>query len=54
MRFLPIGLRKSDPSARINCGDSSFVQWPPESIDGVFTDPPYYGNVQYADPVLPL
>jgi hypothetical protein len=36
-------------SLEINCGDSSQVQWPPESIDGVFTDPPYYGNVQYAE-----
>jgi hypothetical protein len=36
-------------SLEINCGDSSQVQWPPDSIDGVFTDPPYYGNVQYAE-----
>jgi adenine-specific DNA methylase len=33
----------------INCGDSSQVQWQPDSIDGVFTDPPYFGNVQYAE-----
>jgi adenine-specific DNA methylase len=36
-------------SLEINCGDSSQVQWQPDSIDGVFTDPPYYGNVQYAE-----
>ena len=36
-------------SLEINCGDSSHVQWEPDSIDGVFTDPPYYGNVQYAE-----
>jgi adenine-specific DNA methylase len=36
-------------SLEINCKDSSRVQWPLESIDGVFTDPPYYGNVQYAE-----
>jgi hypothetical protein len=36
-------------SIEINCGDSSQVQWQPDSIDGVFTDPPYFGNVQYAE-----
>jgi hypothetical protein len=36
-------------SLEINCGDSSQIQWQPNSIDGVFTDPPYYGNVQYAE-----
>jgi hypothetical protein len=36
-------------SLEINCSDSSQVQWQPNSIDGVFTDPPYYGNVQYAE-----
>jgi adenine-specific DNA methylase len=36
-------------SLEVKCGDSSQVQWPPESIDGVFTDPPYYRNVQYAE-----
>jgi adenine-specific DNA methylase len=36
-------------SLDINCGDSSQVQWLPNSIDGIFTDPPYYGNVQYAE-----
>ncbi|MDR0638431.1 MAG: DUF1156 domain-containing protein, partial [Spirochaetaceae bacterium] len=36
-------------SLEINCSDSSRVQWQSDSIDGVFTDPPYYGNVQYAE-----
>jgi adenine-specific DNA methylase len=36
-------------SLEINCGDSSQIQWQPDSIDGVFTDPPYFGNVQYAE-----
>jgi hypothetical protein len=33
----------------INCDDSSQVQYQPNSIDGVFTDPPDFGNVQYAE-----
>jgi hypothetical protein len=39
----------SKRSLEINCDDSSQVQWQPDSIDGVFTDPPYFGNVQYAE-----
>ncbi len=33
----------------INCGDSSQIQWKPNSLDAVFTDPPYFGNIQYAE-----
>jgi len=39
----------SKRSLEISCGDSSQVQWQPDSIDGIFTDPPYFGNVQYAE-----
>jgi len=33
----------------IRCEDSSQVSIASNSIDAVFTDPPYYGNVQYAE-----
>jgi putative DNA methylase len=33
----------------IRCEDASTVRLPPASIDAVFTDPPYFGNVQYAE-----
>jgi adenine-specific DNA methylase len=33
----------------IRCEDASTVILTPASIDAVFTDPPYYGNVQYAE-----
>lgn len=36
-------------SARIACQDGSSAEIPPASLDGVFTDPPYSGNVQYAE-----
>jgi adenine-specific DNA methylase len=34
---------------QIHCGDAAAVELPESSLDGVFTDPPYYGNVQYAE-----
>lgn len=33
----------------IACADAARREWKPESLDGVFTDPPYFGNVQYAE-----
>jgi len=33
----------------IACTDAASYEWQPESLDGVFTDPPYFGNVQYAE-----
>ena len=29
--------------------DAANCTWQPASLDGVFTDPPYFGNVQYAE-----
>ncbi|NJD69176.1 MAG: DUF1156 domain-containing protein [candidate division NC10 bacterium] len=31
------------------CGSSTQVKYPPASFDAVFTDPPYFANVQYAE-----
>jgi hypothetical protein len=33
----------------IQCRDAAEVDLPPSSLDAVFTDPPYFGNVQYAE-----
>ena len=33
----------------LRCADSADVELEPESLDAVFTDPPYFGNVQYAE-----
>lgn len=33
----------------LHCGDSAAMTVSPETIDAVFTDPPYFGNVQYAE-----
>jgi putative DNA methylase len=34
---------------QIRCQDASKATWKPESLDAVITDPPYFGNVQYAE-----
>jgi len=44
-RFPKTGLRK----AWISCRSAETVLLPPNSLDGVFTDPPYFANVQYAE-----
>ena len=31
------------------CGSAAEMNLPPDSLDGVFTDPPYFDNVQYAE-----
>lgn len=33
----------------LRCGNAMEADLPRESLDAVFTDPPYYGNVQYAE-----
>jgi len=33
----------------IHCADAMSVQLKPHSLDAVFTDPPYFGNVQYGE-----
>lgn len=33
----------------IRCASSTEIELPPGSLDAVFTDPPYFGNVQYAE-----
>lgn len=33
----------------IHCADATAVKIPPKSLDAVFTDPPYFGNVQYGE-----
>lgn len=33
----------------IHCDDAGSVDLEPRSLDAVFTDPPYFGNVQYAE-----
>lgn len=35
--------------ARLLAASATDVPLPPESLDGVFTDPPYFDNVQYAE-----
>jgi adenine-specific DNA methylase len=41
--------RKGQRIVEIHCGDSASSELPESSIDAVFTDPPYFGNVQYAE-----
>lgn len=36
-------------AAWINCRSAETISLPPHSLDGVFTDPPYFDNVQYAE-----
>lgn len=36
-------------SVTLECRDSSAYEFPPESLDAVLTDPPYFGNVQYSE-----
>jgi adenine-specific DNA methylase len=41
----PIEPREID----LRCGDAATMDLAPGSLDAVFTDPPYFGNVQYAE-----
>lgn len=36
-------------NVELYCLDAGAVSLPSNSLDGVFTDPPYFGNVQYAE-----
>lgn len=45
-RSLPGGPSKQ---AYLRCAPSTRVSIPANSLDGVFTDPPYFANVQYAE-----
>ena len=36
-------------SVEIRCADAMQVDLPEDSLDAVFTDPPYFGNVQYSE-----
>jgi adenine-specific DNA methylase len=40
---------KRQRSVTIRCADSAQIKLRPRSLDAVLTDPPYYGNVQYAE-----
>ena len=41
------GCRKRNVA--IHCADATTVELEPDSLDAVFTDPPYFGNVQYGE-----
>lgn len=36
-------------SVRLKCATATTARLPPASLDAVFTDPPYFANVQYAE-----
>ena len=46
-----IGQRRGNGSRRValRCASATECQLPPASLDAVFTDPPYFGNVQYGE-----
>ena len=47
-----IGTRRANGTDRdiiIRCASSTDTQLPEQCLDGVFTDPPYFGNVQYGE-----
>jgi putative DNA methylase len=39
---------QSRKKAYLSCGDSSFTDLPPGSVDAVLTDPPFFDNVNYS------
>lgn len=43
------GDRAGARNVRISCGNAAEADLQPGSLDAVLTDPPYYGNVQYAE-----
>jgi len=58
--FIPIshewiGDQRNGPSppevrqVQLHCQSATFAKLPPASLDAVFTDPPYFGNIQYAE-----
>jgi adenine-specific DNA methylase len=46
VKSFPRGARRQ---AYIRAASATEVSLPPDSLDGVFTDPPYFANVQYAE-----
>jgi adenine-specific DNA methylase len=42
-------IRSEKRLVNLHCGDATAVALPPKSLDAVLTDPPYFGNVQYAE-----
>jgi adenine-specific DNA methylase len=50
-----IGERRDDPTQpktrdiSLSCGSATALNLEPDSLDAVLTDPPYFGNVQYAE-----
>lgn len=40
---------KQKRKVAIRCASATAIDVSPESLDAVFTDPPYYGNVQYSE-----
>ncbi len=46
VRAFPVEDRRQ---ARIAASPAAAIPLPPSSLDGVFTDPPYFANVQYAE-----
>ena len=36
-------------SVTLRCADAAAADFAPQSLDAVFTDPPYFGNVQYGE-----
>jgi len=44
-RSLPERTKKVE----LSCSDAALAELPEGSLDAVFTDPPYFGNVQYAE-----
>jgi adenine-specific DNA methylase len=43
---MPVSLRRT---VDLRCQDAACAEIPPGSVDAVLTDPPYFGNVQYAE-----
>lgn len=43
------GNNREERRVELYCSSSTDLNLPPGSIDGVFTDPPYFTNVQYAE-----
>ena len=46
----PNGMHRAERrSVALRCQDAAQAELSPSSLDAVFTDPPYFGNVQYAE-----
>lgn len=46
----PNGTHRNDRRrVALHCRDAAQAELAPQSLDAVFTDPPYFGNVQYAE-----